>query len=375
MTEANSWVDSHISASLEDMGHTVFRFYYGDFIGEFYGKSRYAEQIEKNKQLVLTANQLLQNNHLNLIFCYVQDDFLIPEYAHQLAKLDLPFVVYNVDMACQWYRLTRTAKYFSRILCAQPDNMSNISRYNPNVLYFPMAARKSLLANNNQNTFEPHASVTFLGTPTLYRLQILSLLIQANTPLAIYGKYWKTKQIATPSRNIEKTIQDIWHYGAARLRGEGILPLYKALKRRLVNNKNTLSANTVPSHIIHEFLPDDAIGPLFQLSKINLGFTRTSENHPHQRGSYQMRLRDFEVPYTGGFYLVEKAPGYETFYSEGREVVTWSTPEDLIDKISYYLSHEKEREAIAKAGQQRALAEHTWEHRFNMLFQELGIKY
>ena len=58
-----------------------------------------------------------------------------------------------------------------------------------------------------------------------------------------------------------------------------------------------------------------------------------------------------------------------------KEIVTWGTPQDLNDKVFYYLKHEKEREDIAKEGQKRALKEHTWEHRFNMLFQELGIQY
>lgn len=370
--EKNSWIDTHISESLEEMGHHVYRFYYGDFISEFYGKKRRYEQIEKNKQLLLQAKNLLQSHELDLIFCYVYDDFLLPEYAHALAKLDVPLVNYNVDMACQWYRQIRTAKYFSCILCGQPDNIKNMTKYASKVLYFPMAGHKSLLMEDISSNFIPSAPVTFLGTPTDYRVQMLSMLATNSVPLSIYGKYWKIKKTAEMIRSAEKTIHDIWYYGFARLKGEGIASLYNALKRRL--NKNTTTHSYVPNQIIQKFLPNNAIQSLFQQSKINLGFTRISGDDPYKKGGYQMRLRDFEVPLAGGFYLVEKAPGYEDFFALDKEVVTWSHPNELLEKISYYLEHEEERKSIAKAGKKRALAQHTWEHRFSMLFKELRIQ-
>ena len=43
---------------------------------------------------------MLHNGGLDLIFCYVYDDFLLPEYAKLLEQLDVPMVNYNVDMTC-----------------------------------------------------------------------------------------------------------------------------------------------------------------------------------------------------------------------------------------------------------------------------------
>lgn len=371
VTEKNSWVDIHIAGSLEDMGHTVKRFYYGNFIGEFYGIKRRNELLEKNKQLVELTRQLASGPGLDLIFCYVQDDFLLPKYANLLAKMDIPFVNYNVDMACQWYRQTHIAKYFTYLLCAQPDNIQHLARYNSRTLLFPMAARKSLIQTTNNISFQPSAPVTFLGTPTTYRMHVLSILHSASIPLAIYGKYWKTNEVATPTRNLEKTIKDIINYSMPKFRSEGISSLTARAKERFT--KATKFNPSFSSNIIHDFLPNEAVGNLFINSQINLGFTRIREDNPYRKGLYQMRLRDFEVPFTGGFYLVEAAPGYNSFFTPDKEVVTWETPDDLQEKITYYLTHEDERNAIAMAGQKRALAQHTWEHRFNMLFDELGI--
>ncbi|HWY87355.1 MAG TPA: glycosyltransferase, partial [Gemmataceae bacterium] len=79
-------------------------------------------------------------------------------------------------------------------------------------------------------------------------------------------------------------------------------------------------------------------------------------------------------PLAGGFYLVEEAPDYAELFVPGKEVETWRTPAELVDKIRYYLSHEDERRAVAKAGHRRALADHTWRHRFEMLFEDLNLR-
>ena len=46
---------------------------------------------------------------------------------------------------------------------------------------------------------------------------------------------------------------------------------------------------------------------------------------------------------------------------------------DLIDKICYYLQHEEEREQIARKGYQRTLAEHTYDKRLRLIFEQIGL--
>jgi len=50
-----------------------------------------------------------------------------------------------------------------------------------------------------------------------------------------------------------------------------------------------------------------------------------------------------------------------------REVVAYTSPDDCVEKIRYLLDHENEREAIARAGQERTLKEHTYYHRMQEL--------
>ena len=45
----------------------------------------------------------------------------------------------------------------------------------------------------------------------------------------------------------------------------------------------------------------------------------------------------------------------------------------MIDKIKYYSKRNEEREAIAQAGYERTLREHTYEKRFNDIFKTMGL--
>ncbi len=93
------------------------------------------------------------------------------------------------------------------------------------------------------------------------------------------------------------------------------------------------------------------------------------------RSSYheQIKGRNFEVPGCGAFLLTGEADNLGDYYEEGREVVTFSDVDDMIDKIRYYLRHEEERETVAEAGFRRTLSEHTDFHRFSDIFRQMGM--
>lgn len=370
--EQNSWADRHIADSMAAMGHTVHRFYFGEYVSEYYGRRRQMEQEHKNKMLVRKARTLRDGKGLDLIFCYVYDDFLLEKYAKALRALDIPMVNYNVDMPSQWYRQTKTAKYFDIMLCAQPDHMQALNKYSQKTLYFPMAAKS--YGSLAFSSFRPAEAITFLGTNVLYRESLLASLIADAFPVAVYGKNWLIKEDVVQGRNLERTLTDLAHYSLPRIKNEGFKVLLKVFANRILpEDPHRLSGN-IPNSMAHGVLDTKDIPSLFRYSKVNLGLSRYAGDDLDCPGKCHMKLRDFEVPMAGGFYLVEKAPGYELAFEEGQEVVTWETLSELKSKLKYYLENDKEREEIARAGHARAQRDHGWEVRFSMLFDELGLK-
>ena len=67
-----------------------------------------------------------------------------------------------------------------------------------------------------------------------------------------------------------------------------------------------------------------------------------------------LNLRVCDVPALGAFLLTDDALELEEFVTRGTEIATFSTPEELREKVLHYLAHEDEREAVTRAGQRRA---------------------
>lgn len=74
-------------------------------------------------------------------------------------------------------------------------------------------------------------------------------------------------------------------------------------------------------------------------------------------------MRVLETTGCGAFLLTEASAGLATQFVPGREVETYRDGDELLEKIRHYLQHPDEREAIARRGQERCLADHSMERR------------
>jgi len=82
---------------------------------------------------------------------------------------------------------------------------------------------------------------------------------------------------------------------------------------------------------------------------------------------YANNMRLFEATGVGTLLLTDSKTNLAEMFEPGREVVAYHTLEECTELIDYYLEHETEREAIARAGQQRTLREHSYYHRMQEL--------
>lgn len=87
----------------------------------------------------------------------------------------------------------------------------------------------------------------------------------------------------------------------------------------------------------------------------------------------QIKARIFEIPAAKGFLMTQSADNLSDYYIDGKEAIIWKTQEELIEKARYYLANEQEREAIAQAGYERTIKEHTYEQRFGEIFKKLNL--
>lgn len=83
--------------------------------------------------------------------------------------------------------------------------------------------------------------------------------------------------------------------------------------------------------------------------------------------NYANNMRLYESTGMGAMLITDKKKNLNDLFVPGKEVVEYSSPKDLINKVNYYLKHDYEREKIAKSGQKRTLNDHNYEKRMKEL--------
>lgn len=128
----------------------------------------------------------------------------------------------------------------------------------------------------------------------------------------------------------------------------------------------TREKEVVPESI-HRYPPVNAMTEqlkVFQSSGVNLNVTLRSIESG-------VPLRVFDILSVGGFVLTDYRKDAEELFREDEEIVMFRTPEEMIDKLAFYTTHETERKRIAKNGHRRARAEYSYERMLEEILQKI----
>jgi glycosyltransferase involved in cell wall biosynthesis len=80
-------------------------------------------------------------------------------------------------------------------------------------------------------------------------------------------------------------------------------------------------------------------------------------------------VRLFEATGVGTALLTDEKPGLDEIFCPGDEILTYDSPQECVSLVEYYLDNPSERRSLAKAGQRRTLADHTYEQRAETLLE------
>lgn len=81
-------------------------------------------------------------------------------------------------------------------------------------------------------------------------------------------------------------------------------------------------------------------------------------------------MRTFEIPACGAFLLAERTEEHLELFEEGKDMVCFGSPGEMVDKIVYYLEHNEERRRITEAGYHKVTSsKHTYQDRLIEMFK------
>ena len=84
-------------------------------------------------------------------------------------------------------------------------------------------------------------------------------------------------------------------------------------------------------------------------------------------------MRTFEIPACGAFMLAERTDEHLELFKEDQHAAFFGSPEELLEKVRYYLVHEQVRQNIATAGHERVTTgAHTYRDRLMEILEIAG---
>jgi spore maturation protein CgeB len=206
--------------------------------------------------------------------------------------------------------------------------------------------------------------LTFVGQPHGNRREIITALRDAGLEVQAWGNGWEAGRISQ-EKMIEVFNQSRINLNLANASVENLSRWQST--RRLARRVAGAALRRMPkaAHWLRGGNSTQSISPVATAAPARTSVPPTYAS--------QIKGRNFEIPGCGGFTLSDPADNLQTYYEPGREIAVFQGISDLIEKARYYLDHESDRDATAKAGHARTLAEHTYVHRFNDILKRLGL--
>jgi len=308
---------------------------------------------------------------LDLVLTYVSSSHLEPAAIRQVRQRIAPIVNFFCNNVHQFHLVRAIAPSFDLCLVPEADALARYRRAGAEAFFFPMAANPTLY---RPVTTEVRYDATFAGQRYGDRTSAILALREGGVDAHAFGQHWA----AGPEGG---AVADAGDAGAGRGGKAATKPGLARAFELLLQGRNPLRAarDVRDWSRLRERHPDALHGPvsdegyvsLFSESRISLGFLVLGDSHRTFRPLRQIRLREFEAPMAGAFYLTGWLPEIALHYEVGKEIVCYRSTRELVDLARYYLAHDTERERIRLAGQVRALRDHTWERRYGTLFEEL----
>ena len=310
---------------LVDLGHEVVPFDY-DLMPHFQhldpANPESRRFIEENRpkleaELLRQVRAEHRRQPLDVFFSYFYSACASPETIRAIRKMGICAVNWYCNASYQFHLVGAIAPAYDYCLVPEAYRLNDYRRAGANPIYCQEAA--------NPNIYKPHDvptefDVTFVGQAYGDRPACIRHLLNQGLDVRVWGPGWQN--------------------GNPRFAGP---------------------------------LSDGELVRMFSRSRINLGFSKCGQTHLTDEPIRQVRLRDFEVPMSGGFYMIEYMPELDDFFEIDREIVCYTDSQDLADKARYFLEHDDEREAIRRAGYERCRRDHTWQKRFETAFHKMGL--
>jgi spore maturation protein CgeB len=300
---------------------------------EFIGRNR----PRLSDALLSQVRKIHAKQPVDLFFSYFYNACVEPGVIRQIGSRGITTINWFCNASYQFHLVREIAPEYNFCLVPEKLRLEDYRRADANPIYCQEAA--------NPDIYRPYPEIEcydagFVGQAYGERPGLISSLVEQGINVNVWGPGWENFSKRRPSLNPLR-----WHR-------DNHVP-------------------RIPGRLVGGILTDEEMIRTFSRTRVNLGFAACWMAGTER--TTQIRLRDFEIPMSGAFYVTEYQDEMTEYFDIDHEIVCYRDPGELRDKINFYVQHPADREKIRRNGRRRCLNDHTWAKRFEQVFRSIGL--
>ena len=349
---------------LLEMGHEVI-LHSADLGHQAMREKNHHMRTQFGEQLLRSFRDAIAKKPVDLFFAYLMDGMVDTDVLKEIHRLGVPMVNFSCNNIHQFNLVDEISPYFDLNLYAEKEAGIKFDKIRAANYWWPMAS--------NPKYFHPvrtvrNVDVSFVGGNYALRTEYILHLLEEKIDVQVYGPYWQLdpdQPWKIPARRIYYIARNLFAFSEKSRKTEA---------GRLQSYVQRIEMNKYYPVNLHGPVTDEELIRLYSKSRISLGFLEVYDsNNPGKAIKKHMHLREFEAPMCGALYCTGYSDELAEMFEPGKEVITYNNKEEMLNKVRYYLKHEEEGERIRQAGLKRALTDHTYQKRYQALFQKLRL--
>lgn len=343
---------------------------------EVFNPLNYDSYDAANERLV---SHLKVNKGLySLFMTCVGSEYLYKDTIQEISKMEIPTLLICFDNLHTPFVHKKIASVFDLVWVTSRETKYLFEKWGCKKVVFQTYAANPYIFVPNWG--KPVQSISFIGSIYGGRVNKIEQLGESNLRCDLYSDdFFNNDIIAKKSKSTNISQVEIKNVIQEIIRSMSFSIGRKVIISSLINNYFRSRSSIIKDYKCINKFPSVSFEKMLEIysnSSLSLNITELRNTFVLKNPVHKVHLRTFEIPMCGGLQLASYTEELATYFEDGKEIVLYKTPEELISKSKFYLNPKNEKQILNMkiAARNRSLDEHTWVKRFDLIFKLLEIK-
>ena len=349
----NFW-EYYIKNGIEEAGHSWVEVPDADWAYGLVPKAINAQNRWKDKIWSDTI-EYVKKARPDLFLSYLYPTQIDKSALEMIKAMGVPTVNFFCDNVREFQRVPQEFQPFDLNWVPEYKALSLYRKQGYPFIHLPMPAWVE--PKNRKITNVELPQVSFIGSKDIQRQLLFEEVIkkQFDFNLCIYGSGWNEPYNSNIHvQPVERSFTDKIHNQFEYIFNKG----FKAYSRKIQQRKLSIPVTDELSFCLKDQPSFPEYIHLTKSSFVTLGVNRyPSFRYPLYKPNSYSRLRDIEAPMLGACYLTEWTEGIDCTYDLNKEIKTYASTEELIEKVKEIFKDKQLRTRMRELAQKRALSQ------------------